>query len=160
MAKKHIKTNAMRILETAGLEFEVMLYECDEFTDGVTVAGKLGLDPDMVYKTLVTENKAHENFVFVVPVAKELDLKKCAAAAGQKSLEMIHVKDITRVTGYIRGGCSPIGMKKQFPTVIDKSAEPLDQIYFSGGKRGVQIKMNPIDLKDLTGAKFDDITRN
>ena len=107
----------------------------------------------------MTENKAHENFVFVVPVAKELDLKKCAAAAGQKSLEMIHVKDITRVTGYIRGGCSPIGMKKQFPTVIDKSAEPLEQIYFSGGKRGVQIKMNPIDLKELIGAKFDDITR-
>ena len=159
MAKKHVKTNAMRILESAGCEFETIFYEGDEFCDGVTVANKLGQDVSTVYKTLVTENKAHENFVFVIPVADELDLKKCAAAAGQKSLEMIHVKDITKVTGYIRGGCSPIGMKKQFFTVIDSSAETLPFIYFSGGKRGIQIKMNPNDLAELIGAKFDSITR-
>lgn len=159
MSKKHIKTNAMRILETAGLEFETIFYESDEFMDGVSVSKKLGLDPSAVYKTLVTENKAHENFVFVIPVAEELDLKKCAAASGQKSLEMIHVKDITRITGYIRGGCSPIGMKKQLVTVIDSSAETLPRIYFSGGKRGVQIKMSPNDLKNLIGAKYAEITR-
>lgn len=159
MAKRHIKTNAVRILETAGADFEVKLYESDGFTDGVTVARKLGENLDVVYKTLVTENKAHEHFVFVVPVADELDLKKCAAAVGQKSLEMIHVKDITRVTGYIRGGCSPLGMKKQFETVIDISAEPREYILFSGGKIGVQIKMNPRVLAELINAKFADIRR-
>lgn len=159
MSKKHIKTNAVRILETAGADFEVRLYDSDGFTDGVTVAKKLGENVDEVYKTLVTENKAHENFVFVVPVAKELDLKKCAAAVGQKSLEMISVKNITKVTGYVRGGCSPLGMKKQFITVIDVSAEPRDKIIFSGGKLGVQIKMSPRVLADIIGAEFADIAR-
>ncbi len=159
MARKHVKTNAIRILETTGLNFDTMFYECDEFTDGITVAAKLGLNPDEVYKTLVTEDKSHENFVFVIPVAGELDLKKCASAVKRKTLEMIHVKDIMSVTGYIRGGCSPIGMKKQFPTVIDSSAKSLDEIYFSGGKRGVQIKMNPKDLCKLVNAEFKSITR-
>lgn len=160
MAKRHIKTNAVRILETAGIPFEVNLYDSNGFMDGVSVAEKLGQNPENVYKTLVTENKAHEHFVFVVQVAKELDLKKCAAAVGQKSLEMIHVKDITKVTGYIRGGCSPIGMKKQFKTVIDASARDKEQIIFSGGKLGVQIKMNPSDLAELISADFADIKKD
>ncbi|MCI5892924.1 MAG: Cys-tRNA(Pro) deacylase [Clostridiales bacterium] len=158
MAKKHIKTNAIRILEKANIDFEAKLYESDGFMDGVSVAKKLGQNLDEVYKTLVTENKSHEYFVFVIPVAEELDLKKCAASVGQKSLEMIHVKDITKVTGYIRGGCSPIGMKKQFKTVIDASAQNKDNIIFSGGKLGVQIKMSPNDLAELISADFADIT--
>lgn len=158
MAKKHIKTNAIRILEKANIDFEAKLYESDGFMDGVSVAKKLGQNLDEVYKTLVTENKSHEYFVFVIPVAEELDLKKCAASVGQKSLEMIHVKDITKVTGYIRGGCSPIGMKKQFKTVIDVSAQNKDNIIFSGGKLGVQIKMSPNDLAELISADFADIT--
>ena len=158
MAKKHIKTNAIRILEKANIDFEAKLYESDGFMDGVSVAKKLGQNLDEVYKTLVTENKSHEYFVFVIPVAEELDLKKCAASVGQKSLEMIHVKDITKVTGYIRGGCSPIGMKKQFKTVGDASAQNKDNIIFSGGKLGVQIKMSPNDLAELISADFADIT--
>ena len=159
MAKKHIKTNAIRLLETENIDFEAIFYESSGFADGVTVAKKLGQDPEEVYKTLVTENKEHENFVFVIGVRHELDLKKCAAAAGQKSLEMIHVKDITKVTGYVRGGCSPLGMKKQFKTVIDISAAEKKYIIFSGGKLGVQIKMNPEELARLTGAEFADIKR-
>lgn len=160
MAKKHVKTNAVRLLETANVDFEVKMYESDGFMDGVSVAEKLGQNPEEVYKTLVTENKAHENFVFVVPVAEELDLKKCAVSVGQKSLSMIHVKDINRITGYIRGGCSPLGMKKQFKTVIDVSAENRESIFFSGGKLGVQIRMNPKDLARLITADFEDIVKN
>lgn len=160
MAKKHVKTNAVRLLETANVDFEVKMYESDGFMDGVSVAEKLGQNPEEVYKTLVTENRAHENFVFVVPVAEELDLKKCAASVGQKSLSMIHVKDINRITGYIRGGCSPLGMKKQFKTVIDVSAENRESIFFSGGKLGVQIRMNPKDLARLITADFEDIVKN
>lgn len=160
MAKKHVKTNAVRLLETANVDFEVKMYESDGFMDGVSVAEKLGQNPEEVYKTLVTENRAHENFVFVVPVAEELDLKKCAASVGQKSLSMIHVKDINRITGYIRGGCSPLGMKKQFKTVIDVSAENRESIFFSGGKLGVQIRMNPKDLARLIAADFADIVKN
>lgn len=159
MAKKHIKTNAIRILERSKIDFEAKLYESDGFMDGVSVAQKLGQNLDEVYKTLVTENKAHENFVFVIPVAEELDLKKCAASVSQKSLEMIHVKDITKITGYIRGGCSPIGMKKQFKTIIDTSAQDKENIIFSGGKLGVQIKMNPQDLAKLIDADFADIAK-
>lgn len=159
MAKKHIKTNAVRILERAGIRFEVIAYESDGFMDGVSVAEKLGQNPDEVYKTLVTENKTHENFVFVLPVAKELDLKKCAASVGQKSLEMIYVKDITRITGYVRGGCSPIGMKKQFKTVIDISAAERESMFVSGGKLGFQIKINPKDLAELINAEFIDILK-
>lgn len=160
MAKKHVKTNAVRLLETANVDFEVKMYESDGFMDGVSVAEKLGQNPEEVYKTLVTENRAHENFVFVVPVAEELDLKKCAVSVGQKSLSMIHVKDINRITGYIRGGCSPLGMKKQFKTVIDVSAENRESIFFSGGKLGVQIRMNPKDLARLITADFEDIVKN
>ena len=148
--KKQVKTNAMRILEKSGINFEAVFYDSDGFMDGVSVAEKLGQDLRDVYKTY---------FVFVIPVAEELDLKKCAAAVGQKSLEMIHVKDITKVTGYIRGGCSPIGMKKQFKTVIDLTAEEREEIIFSGGRLGVQIKMAPGKLAELIGAEFLDITK-
>ena len=157
--KKQVKTIAMRILEKSGINFEAVFYNSDGFMDGVSVAEKLGQDLRDVYKTLVTESKNHEYFVFVIPVAEELDLKKCAAAVGQKSLEMIHVKDITKVTGYIRGGCSPIGMKKQFKTVIDLTAEEREEIIFSGGRLGVQIKMAPGKLAELIGAEFLDITK-
>lgn len=154
---KNIKTNAIRIAEKNNIETEVISYECDGFLDGVTIAEKLGQPAEQTFKTLVMQGKSREFFVCVVPVAEEVDLKKAAKAFGEKSLEMIHVKDITRVTGYVRGGCSPIGMKKQFRTVIHQSAENFDKIMFSGGKLGLQIKMSPTDLAKLIDAQFADI---
>lgn len=159
MAKKHIKTNAIRILETEKISFEIKTYDSDGFTDGVAVAEKLGQDFSEVFKTLVTENKSHENFVFVIPVCDELDLKKCASSVGEKSLAMIHVKDINRITGYIRGGCSPLGMKKQFKTVIDTKATTKEKIFISGGKIGIQIGLSPKDLAHLISADFSDIIK-
>lgn len=156
---KNIKTNAMRFLEKAKTDFEAIFYESDGFMEGVSVAQKLNQDINQVYKTLVTKNRNNEYFVFVVPVAEELDLKKSAAATKQKNLEMIHVKDITNITGYVRGGCSPIGMKKQFRTIIDASAQEQKQIIFSGGKLGIQIKMNPLALSELINAEFSDIKK-
>lgn len=156
--KKNVKTNAIRFLEKSKVAFEAKYYESDGFMDGVSVAAKLGQNIDDVYKTLVTEGKKREYFVFVIPVATELNLKKAAAAVGQKSLDMIHVKDITSVTGYIRGGCSPLGMKKQFKTVLDSKARDREYIIFSGGRLGVQIKMNPKSLAEMINADFADIT--
>ncbi len=152
---KDIKTNAMRILDRSKTEYSVVTYECDEFTDGVSIARKLGEPEQLMYKTLVTEGKSGEYFVFVIPVAEELDLKRAAKSVGEKSVEMIHVKDINRVTGYIRGGCSPLGMKKSFVTVVDSSAEKLDKMIISGGRIGSQIILKPKDLIKVTGAKFD-----
>lgn len=158
MAKeKDIKTNAMRILDRAGIQHEVITYECDEFIDGVHIAAQLGIPPEESFKTLVTVGKSKNYFVFVLPVAEELDLKKAAKAVGEKSVEMIHVKEILGITGYIRGGCSPLGMKKQFPTVIDETAQLFDQIYVSGGRIGSQIRVNPEDLCKVVNAKFEDI---
>ena len=123
MAKeKEVKTNAMRMLDKLKLPYKVHLYECDEFIDGVHIAELLGESCDSCFKTLVTVGKSGNYYVFALPVDKELDMKKCARAVGEKSLEMVHVKDINAVTGYIRGGCTPIGMKKQYKTVIHKSA--------------------------------------
>jgi len=161
MAKeKDPKTNAMRMLDRAKVPYTPHFYEHrdDEPFDGATVARKLGQDPTLVYKTLVTEGKSKNYFVFVIPVEQELDLKAAARAVGEKSVEMIHVKDINKVTGYIRGGCSPVGMKKQFRTVIDSSAEPLERIYVSGGKRGTQVELSPTDLAALIRADFAPIT--
>ena len=159
MKKKHnVKTNAMRFLDTHKADYKVYEYESDGFSDGLTVAKKLGQDPEQVFKTLVAVGKSKEHYVFVIPVAEELDLKKAAAAVGEKSVEMIHVKDINAVTGYIRGGCSPIGMKKHFRTIIHLSAENQNTIIFSGGKIGLQIEMDPKVLASLIGSEFKDIT--
>lgn len=152
--KKEAKTNAMRILEKNKIKYTEHLYEGKEFADGVTIAGKLNQPVERVFKTLVTVGKSKNYYVFVLPVAEELNLKAAACAVGEKSVEMINVKDITAVTGYIRGGCSPIGMKKQFKTVIHDSAENFENIIFSAGRRGAQIEMNPTELADLIGGTF------
>ncbi len=159
MSKKELKTNAMRILDRNKIPYEYQTYECEEFVDGITVADHLGLPHDHVYKTLVTTGKSGGHYVFVLPIAAELDLKKAAKAVGEKSVEMLHVKDITAVTGYVRGGCTAIGMKKQFPTVIDESAENLEYMYVSGGKLGMQIRLKPDDLKRVARAEYGQITK-
>ena len=143
MAKKEPKTNAMRMLERAKIPFEVHRYECKEFIDGITIADMLNESYERVFKTLVTEGKSGGYFVFVIPIDKELDLKKAAKAAGEKSVEMIHVKDINKITGYIRGGCTAIGMKKDYPTVLDESANDQDKIIVSGGKNGIRSSLRP-----------------
>ena len=154
MSKKELKTNAMRILERNKIPYEYQTYECDEFIDGNTTADKIGLPHEQVYKTLVTVGKTGGHYVFVIPIAAELDLKKAAKSVGEKSVEMLHVKDITNVTGYVRGGCTAIGMKKQFPTVIDESAQKQEYIYVSGGKIGMQIRLKPDDLKKAARAEY------
>ena len=146
------KTNAVRIVETHGCPYTLHTYPCKEAVDGVTVARMLGVDPVNVYKTLVTQGKSGAYFVFVVPVEKELDLKKAARSVGEKAVEMIQVKDINKVTGYVRGGCSPIGMKKTFKTWIDESCQFHESICFSGGKRGCQIEMRTQDFLSYTHA--------
>ena len=154
MSKKELKTNAMRILERNKIPYEYQTYECDEFIDGITTADKIGLPHEQVYKTLVTVGKTGGHYVFVIPIAAELDLKKAAKSVGEKSVEMLHVKDITNVTGYVRGGCTAIGMKKQLPTVIDESAQKQEYIYVSGGKIGMQIRLKPDDLKNAARAEY------
>ena len=160
MAKEKLeKTNAIRALDKAKLTYTVHTYENDgTAVDGVTVAQKTGLPVEKVYKTLVTVGHSREHYVFVIPVAAELDLKAAARSVGEKSVEMIHVADINKLTGYIRGGCSPIGMKKQFVTVLDERCLPLDTIVFSAGKIGMQIEMDPRALIDFIGAKTAAIT--
>lgn len=158
MAKGLPKTNAMRILETAGIAYQMHTYDAGGEIDGISVANKIGIDPKYVYKTLVTQGKSKAYFVFVIPVAAELNLKAAAAAVGEKSVEMLHVKDLLAVTGYIRGGCSPVGMKKAYKTVIDQSAESLETIVISGGKIGFQIELAPADLAHAARAKFEAIT--
>ena len=143
MSKKELKTNAMRLLDRLKIPYEYETYECDEFVSGVQTAEQIGLPHEQVYKTLVTTGKSGEHYVFVIPIEKELNLKEAAKAVHEKSVEMLHVKDITKVTGYVRGGCTAIGMKKQFPTVIDSSAKSLEEIYVSGGKIGMQLKLAP-----------------
>lgn len=156
MAKEQ-KTNAMRILDKNKIAYTVNTYECDEFIDGVTVADQLGQPYESSYKTLVAVGKGGGHYVFVVPIAEELDLKAAARAVGEKSVELIHVKEIFALTGYIRGGCTPIGMKKAFPTVIHESAAGFDTIIISGGRIGAQIMINPADLISVTRAKLADI---
>ncbi|MGN0520360.1 MAG: Cys-tRNA(Pro) deacylase [Candidatus Fimenecus sp.] len=158
MAKGLPKTNAMRILEKAGITYQMHTYDAGGEIDGISVAAKVGIDPKYVYKTLVTQGKSKHYFVFVIPVAAELNLKAAATAVGEKSVEMLHVKDLLAVTGYIRGGCSPVGMKKQYKTVIDQSAEALETIVVSGGKIGVQIELAPTDLACAIDAIFCTVT--
>ena len=153
-------TNAMRLLKQAGIEYDTSEYEVDESDlSGVHAAAMLGIDPDCMFKTLVTRGAGKSLYVFLIPVAEELDLKKCAAAAGEKKVEMIHVKELPVLTGYIRGGCSPIGMKKKYPTFIDEVATLFDRIYVSAGQRGQQLILDPEDLRAFTEAKFADLTR-
>lgn len=159
MAKeKEIKTNAMRMLDRKKISYEVLQYECDEFIDGLHTAQKTGAPVEQSFKTLVAQGKSGRYYVFVLPIAEETDLKKAAKAVGEKSVEMIPVKEITAVTGYVRGGCSPIGMKKQFPTVIDSSAESKETITVSGGKIGTQVELSPADLSRLVRAKYAEVT--
>lgn len=154
MPKKDNKTNVMRILDQAGIAYRPWSYENkDGKIDGISVARKLGQNVDQVFKTLVTRGADGGYFVFVVPVEKELDLKAAAKSVGEKSVEMIHVSEINKVTGYIRGGCSPVGMKKQYPTVVDESCLSQPAILVSGGKIGTQVEMAPKDLLDFIGAK-------
>ena len=160
MAKqKENKTNAMRILESLKIPFEHYTYECDEFVDAIQIADMLNLLYEKVYKTLVTVGNSKNYFVFVIPIAEELDLKKAAKSVGEKSVEMIHVKDINAITGYIRGGCTAVGMKKQYVTRIDSSAKDLPTIVVSGGRIGSQIELKPEDLAKAARAEFAEIIR-
>lgn len=154
------KTNAMRELDRAGIAYEARTYEVDENDlSGIHVAEQLGENPGQGFKTLVCETPTGGHVVCCIPVAEELDLKRAAAAAGEKSLSMMHVRDLVPVTGYMRGGCSPIGMKKPFPTLIDETCELWDEIYISGGRRGLRLAIAPDDLVSFIGATVAAITR-
>ena len=150
------KTNAMRELERAGIKYRHFTYDPTE-TEGVKVAALLGQDETMVFKTLVTVSGKKVNYVFVIPVAETLDLKAAARAVGEKSVEMIKQKELLPLTGYIHGGCSPVGMKKHFRTVIHESAQNLDTIFVSAGRVGNQVEVDPKSLAKLVGADFSDI---
>ena len=153
-------TNAMRLLTQAGIPFETSEYPVDESDlSGVHAAAMLGVDADCVFKTLVVRGERRGVCVFVIPVAEELDLKKCAAAMGDKKAEMIHVRELLNLTGYVRGGCSPIGMKKKYPTYIDEIATLFDRIYVSAGLRGQQLIIDPQDLRAYTEATLADLTK-
>ena len=153
---KEAKTNAMRMLDRQKVKYEAFPYECDEFIDGLHSADLIGAPYEQSFKTLVAQGKSKAYYVFVVPIAEEVDLKLAAKTVGEKSIEMIHVKDINAITGYVRGGCTPIGMKKLFPTYIQESAKDYDQIYVSGGRIGYTLKLNPQDLAKLVRGKFAD----
>lgn len=152
------KTNAIRILESHKINFDMVEYEVDENDlSGETVAEKIGVTHEEIFKTLVAKGDRTGYCVFCIPVNFELNLKKTAKASNNKSVELIKVKELFPLTGYIRGGCSPIGMKKQFPTFIDETARLFEKIFVSAGVRGMQIHINPDDLKNLISAKYDDL---
>ena len=155
--EKDSKTNAMRLLDRKKISYVVHTYDGEEFHDGVSVADMLGQSHEIVYKTLVTIGKSREHYVFVIPIEAELDLKKAAKAVKEKSIEMLPLKDLTDVTGYVRGGCTAIGMKKQFVTVLDESARAFPRIMVSGGKRGVQMELAPEDLRKAADGSFADV---
>ena len=158
-AKNPEKTNVMRVLDARKIRYISHFYTPDANLSGEDIARLLGEDPSCVYKTLVTQGKSGQHYVFVIPVAAELDLKKAARAAGEKSVAMIPQKELLPLTGYVHGGCSPIGMKKQYPTFIDETAVLFEKIYFSAGKRGVQIILAPDILAEFVGAEFADLTK-
>lgn len=154
------KTNAMRILDSENIKYSIITYDNkDGKIDGISVAEKIERDAFQVYKTLVAQGDSKEIYVFVIPVSKELDLKKAAKAMGDKKIEMIHVKDINKYTGYIRGGCSPMGMKKKYNTFVDKTAEKLNTMVVSGGKIGVQIEISPMDLVKVVEGRLEDLIK-
>lgn len=157
MAKQEPKTNAMRILESLKIPYTAHTYECKEFVDGIQIADLLGLPYWKVYKTLVTQGASRAYFVFVIPIDRELDLKKAARCVGEKSVAMLPVKEINAVTGYIRGGCTALGMKKRYETRIDESAREQSAVIVSGGRLGMQIELAPEDLARAAGAQFADL---
>lgn len=149
------KTNVMRILDQKKLRYTPHTYPCpDGAVDGATVAGLIGVEPERVFKTLVTRGASRQNYVFVVPVLGSLNLKAAAKAVGEKSIEMIHQAELLPLTGYVHGGCSPVGMKKQLKTVIDDSAQGLEAMVVSAGKIGFQVELSPADLAGLARARF------
>lgn len=163
MAKKDKtqKTNAMRELDRAGIAYTYQEFDEADVSRGVGVriAEQLGEDPDASFKTLVCVSPSGDHVVCCIPVAQEVDLKKAAAAAGEKSLSLIPIKDLESVTGYVRGGCSPVGLKKPFPTFFDETAQLFDAIGISGGRRGLSLTVDPVALAEFLGASFADITR-
>lgn len=160
MAKKDEKTNVMRLLDQKKIQYEIKVLEGADGLSGEEIADALGEDPNRAFKTLVTTGKTGNHYVFVVPVAAELDLKKAASAVGEKSIEMLKQKDLLPLTGYVHGGCSPIGMKKLFTTTFDSSAENYEMIYFSAGKIGHQVSIAVADINKIIPAKFAAITRD
>ena len=158
MAKKEEKTNVMRILEQKKIPYTAHSYACTGAISGTEVAEALGQNPAQVFKTLVTRGASGAYYVFMIPVAEELDLKKAAKAVGEKSIAMIKSKELLPLTGYIHGGCSPIGMKKMFTTVLHETAQLYDQIIFSAGKIGYQVEVSPSDLALLVRYTYADVT--
>lgn len=154
---KELKTNAMHILDRNKIKYDINTYECDEFISGTDIADRLGQNYDESFKTLVAVGKSSNYFVFVIPIDKELDLKKAAKVVGEKNVEMLHVKDINKVTGYVRGGCTPIGMKKQYKTVLHNSIMNYDKVIISGGRIGTQLVLAPEDIVKVTSAIIEDI---
>lgn len=160
MAKKKMaKTNAVRLLDQHSVTYQLLSYEVSDDIDGLSVANKIGHPVNHVYKTLVTTNGGGNYFVFVIPVDAKLDLKTAARICDEKKIDMLPLKDLLTTTGYVRGGCSPIGMKKQFPTFIDESAKQLDYMIVSAGKIGMQIQLAPEDLQKVTNATFAPIKK-
>lgn len=158
---KSEKTNVMRLLDKAKIKYEPHEYpHGSEAVDGLTVAKLCGFDPECVFKTLVARGTSKNVYVFVIPVSSELDLKKAAKAAGEKSVEMVKVSEINALTGYIRGGCSPVGMKKRYPTFINVSAKAKNTVYVSAGKIGSQVELDPLALAEICGAQFSELVKD
>lgn len=159
VTKKIAKTNAARILDKEKAAYEILQYDSqDGKIDGVSVAAKIGYPVESVYKTLVAVGSSKQHYAFIIPVAEELDLKAAAKAAGEKKIEMVPVKEILQLTGYIRGGCSPLGMKKSFPSFLASQARNLDEIIVSAGKIGMQLKLSPENLINTTNGQYADVT--
>ncbi|MBR2372627.1 MAG: Cys-tRNA(Pro) deacylase [Lentisphaeria bacterium] len=155
------KTNVLRLLDNAGVPYRALEYSADDGRiDALAIAEKTGIPPEQCFKTLVTENPAHEHFVFVMPATSGLDLKKAARISKSKSIAMILQKTLLPLTGYVHGGCSPVGMKKQFPTFIEETAQLYDEIGVSGGRIGLTVVINPIHLADFIGAQFADLEKS
>ncbi|MCD1147230.1 Cys-tRNA(Pro) deacylase [Peptoniphilus sp. KCTC 25270] len=153
------KSNAIRLLEAHKILYDTVEYDANMEVDGVEIAKQSNLPLESVYKTLVAVGKSGNHFVFVIPVAQELDLKKAAKAVGEKSVQMIHQKELLGLTGYIRGGVSPVGMKKLFPTIFQQEAEELEWIYVSGGQKGLQMKLSPKDLIEMIHGRYFDVIK-
>lgn len=151
------KTNAMRILDKAKIGYEPIFYECDEFVDAVSASEHSGTPPELTYKTIIVQGKSERYYAVVVPSEKETDLKKAAKAVGEKSVEPIHVKDINRITGYVRGGCSPLGIKRRCDVIIDASIMKYEQIFISGGRLGCSLRLDPKDLVRVSSATVEDV---
>lgn len=157
----HVKTNAMRILDRMNISYNIINYDVEDGKiDGISVSNKIGKDSKTVYKTLVLQGNSKELYIFILPVEEEIDLKKAAHAAGEKNIEMIAVKDILKFTGYIRGGCSPVGMKKNYKTFINKSALEIENIVVSAGRIGTQIELKPSELINACNAEISDFIRS